>query len=307
MDPPARNSMWRFGFPNPVNYNDNELFCGGRGVQWEQNEGKCGLCGDPYHVPKPRPHEAGGLFAKGIITRRYSVGQEIDIEVELTANHYGRFEIYLCPNNNPKQEATQECLDRFPLHVTGTKDVNFYIPEDGKKKAIFRYTVQLPAYLTCTQCVLQWTYTTANQWGECKNGTVGQGCGEPETFRNCADVAILSNAGAVPPIFAIDNPYMLFFRDTRRPAPYNVFPLVVREQVCVANNIYRMIPGVNDWCQINCMKYPPNCPASLCSCPTTCDAIGKYEGDRDVSVHCMDQCLHYRSQCPKDKCHCYEE
>lgn len=21
--------MWRFGFPNPVNYNDNELFCGG--------------------------------------------------------------------------------------------------------------------------------------------------------------------------------------------------------------------------------------------------------------------------------------
>lgn len=29
MDPPARNSMWRFGFANPVNYNDNELFCGG--------------------------------------------------------------------------------------------------------------------------------------------------------------------------------------------------------------------------------------------------------------------------------------
>lgn len=29
MDPPARNSMWRFGFPNPVNYNDNELYCGG--------------------------------------------------------------------------------------------------------------------------------------------------------------------------------------------------------------------------------------------------------------------------------------
>lgn len=29
MDPPARNCMWRFGYPNPVNYNDNELFCGG--------------------------------------------------------------------------------------------------------------------------------------------------------------------------------------------------------------------------------------------------------------------------------------
>lgn len=29
MEPPARNSMWRFGYPNPVDYNDNELFCGG--------------------------------------------------------------------------------------------------------------------------------------------------------------------------------------------------------------------------------------------------------------------------------------
>lgn len=29
MNPPARNSMWRLGFPNPVNYNDHELFCGG--------------------------------------------------------------------------------------------------------------------------------------------------------------------------------------------------------------------------------------------------------------------------------------
>ena len=28
-NPPARNSMWRYGFPNPKNYGDNELFCGG--------------------------------------------------------------------------------------------------------------------------------------------------------------------------------------------------------------------------------------------------------------------------------------
>ena len=33
MDPPSRNAMWRFGYPNPVNYNDNEVFCGGFGVQ----------------------------------------------------------------------------------------------------------------------------------------------------------------------------------------------------------------------------------------------------------------------------------
>lgn len=34
MDPPARNSMWRFGFNNPVNYNDNELYCGGKMVSF---------------------------------------------------------------------------------------------------------------------------------------------------------------------------------------------------------------------------------------------------------------------------------
>lgn len=75
MDPPARNAMWRFGFPNAVNYNDNELFCGGYAVQWEQNSGKCGVCGDAYHVKTPRPHEAGGEFAKGIISRYYASGQ----------------------------------------------------------------------------------------------------------------------------------------------------------------------------------------------------------------------------------------
>lgn len=238
-------------------------------VQWEQNEGKCGLCGDPHHVKQPRPHEAGGLYAKGIVTRHYSVGQDIDIEVELTANHYGRFEIFLCPNNNPSQEATQECFDRFPLHVSGTKSFIFDIPEDGRKKVIFRYKVQLPPYLTCTQCVLQWSYYTGNQWGSCPNGTEAQGCGKSETFRNCADVAIHTSAGAaIPPLFVgAYNPYLLFYRDASKPAPYNVYPLVVREQVCVPNSLYKIIPGVNDWCQSNCLRYPPNCPSQICECP----------------------------------------
>ena len=30
MDPPSRNAMWRFGFPNPVDMKDNELWCGGQ-------------------------------------------------------------------------------------------------------------------------------------------------------------------------------------------------------------------------------------------------------------------------------------
>ena len=57
--PAARNCMWRFGFRNPKNYNDNELYCGGRILMWRQNGGKCGVCGDPYHV-KNQPHMDGG-------------------------------------------------------------------------------------------------------------------------------------------------------------------------------------------------------------------------------------------------------
>ena len=29
IEPPSRSSAWRFGFPTPINYDDNELFCGG--------------------------------------------------------------------------------------------------------------------------------------------------------------------------------------------------------------------------------------------------------------------------------------
>ena len=47
----------RFGYSNPVNYNDNELYCGGFSVQWANNDGKCGVCGDNWADPAPRPHE----------------------------------------------------------------------------------------------------------------------------------------------------------------------------------------------------------------------------------------------------------
>lgn len=44
-------------------------------VQWLQNGGKCGICGDPYNLESPRPHEAGGEYGRGIISRHYFAGQ----------------------------------------------------------------------------------------------------------------------------------------------------------------------------------------------------------------------------------------
>ena len=32
-EPPSRASMFRFGFDNPSDYSDNQLFCGGVGVR----------------------------------------------------------------------------------------------------------------------------------------------------------------------------------------------------------------------------------------------------------------------------------
>ena len=37
--------------------------------------------------------------------------------------------------------------------------------------------------LSCSQCILQWTYTAGNNWGVCANGTGELGCGPQETFR----------------------------------------------------------------------------------------------------------------------------
>lgn len=105
--------------------------------------------------------------------------QTIDIEIELTANHRGHFELSLCPNNNARIEANQRCFDKFPLKLENGDDNKYFIPADAGIRGIFKYRVELPAYVTCTQCVLQWTYYTGNMWGLCPNGTESLACGRP--------------------------------------------------------------------------------------------------------------------------------
>ncbi|XP_032667719.1 uncharacterized protein LOC116842508 [Odontomachus brunneus] len=304
MDPPARNAMWRFGYPNPVNYNDNELFCGGYAVQWQQNKGKCGLCGDAYHLTHPRPHEAGGEFANGIIVRHYTVGQDIDVEIELTANHYGRFEMYLCPNNDPSREVTQECLNSYPLYVSGTEDVRFEIPRHTAKKGILRYSVTLPPYVTCSHCVLQWQYHTGNMWGTCENGTEAVGCGQAEQFRNCADVRIVTSTGGIPPRLLIQNTIFELYSVIPR-FPINPLARPLRAQVCESTAAYRHRQNMSDWCQINCLRVPSNCPPSICHCLETCDAIGDIAEQPGADQYCLRRCMRYPSDCPTERCNCY--
>lgn len=126
IEPPSRASAWRYGFQTPPNYNDHELYCGGFSRQYNKNGGKCGECGDPYDVPKPRPHEFGGKYGQGVIVRKYNPGSEISLRVELTASHMGYFEFRLCPS----VQATQDCLDKNVLKIIGGTPSGTQQPSD---------------------------------------------------------------------------------------------------------------------------------------------------------------------------------
>ena len=112
---------------------------------------------------QPRDNEGGGKFGRGTITRVYQMNERMKVRIELTANHMGHFEFRLCPQNNPLVPASQTCLDRYLLEQSNGEGSEFY-PGPGNR--VFQVWLQLPANLTCTQCVLQWRYFAANNWGE---------------------------------------------------------------------------------------------------------------------------------------------
>lgn len=191
ISPPGRSTMWRYGYNTPVNTNDNQLSCGGFGVQYYKNSGKCGLCGDPWDGK--RENEAGGLYATGAISGVYNQGDVITIKIEVTVNHGGWFEFRLCPNNNPERKATEDCLNSNLLELTtgGTQ----YQLSAARGTGVFPVNLKLPRTLTCNQCVLQWKWKTASNV-HCQGSTCCRGCGQQEWFYGCADISIKPSAGA---------------------------------------------------------------------------------------------------------------
>ncbi|CAG0925203.1 unnamed protein product [Notodromas monacha] len=113
-EPPSRATMWRYGWDNPVDYDDAQSFCGGFQVQWNQNEGRCGICGDAFNESTPRTHEVNGIYANGIIVDSYTVGAIVNVQVEITVNHKGYFQFRMCSyaEDGEDVEVSQECLDR---------------------------------------------------------------------------------------------------------------------------------------------------------------------------------------------------
>ena len=153
LDPPARSSCWR-EFPDKckTEYTDNGLNCGGTDVQWNKNGGKCGICGDNW--TGKRTYERGGVGYTGYIVRSYSIGQTIDVKVELTANHLGWFEFRLCNADDlysQGKDATHECLDQNLLK-TLNKQTRIQVKQNDR---MIQTQLVLPQDLTCERCVFQ--------------------------------------------------------------------------------------------------------------------------------------------------------
>lgn len=186
MDPINRASRWRFVGGAPIDYNDMEGFCGGYFVQWNQNAGKCGFCGDPYGEATPRLHELGGKFGQGTIVKSYKRGSTIPITVTITANHRGYFYFKICNIDIDRQES-DACFERYKIVIS---DGSSTYPLPSTQSKDYALSIKLPSDLVCNHCVLQWTYVAGNNWGTCADGKGALGCGPQEHFRNCADISI---------------------------------------------------------------------------------------------------------------------
>ncbi|CAG5125719.1 unnamed protein product [Candidula unifasciata] len=319
-EPPGRSTMWRREFGTPVNYQDNELFCGGFEHQVQLGY-KCGVCGDPFDGR--RDNEAGGKYATGVITRTYRQGQNVTFQVDLTANHKGYFEFKICPTNDPKKQETQECFDPYP-------------PDN----ALRSISVTLPKDLTCEFCVLQFRYHAGNSWGTDPDGKSCIGCGNQEEFYGCSDIRILPHSSSQPVIEEPVKEAPKYTATTTNSYPSERTTTMSTDSSRKYDRVYngaendasnylqspddRSINGDNivcrgvghytdldEWCQLNCQL--GHCPETHCQCDkfqymhgtkreTGCRAAGGFASVQGYDTWCRDNCA--RGHCPSSLCIC---
>ena len=90
----------------------------------------------------------------------FLIFQNITITVDVTTNHQGWFIAKPCPSISPDEVVTQKCFDSHILPLAETKSDRYYIPKGTPKSAMLKYEVSLPKGVTCSQCVIQWTWTS---------------------------------------------------------------------------------------------------------------------------------------------------
>lgn len=148
----------------------------------------CGVCGDSIRMHRPRPHETGGKMVLNRTVRNYFPGSTIDVMIHLVTNHGGYFEFDLCERQSFDELEEETCFRKLKF-VDGEEKLML---TNGEKEQGYRtLSLEIPHQLRdCPACILRWNYRAGNNWGICKNGTVGVGCGHQELYRNCADISI---------------------------------------------------------------------------------------------------------------------
>ncbi|XP_041347978.1 uncharacterized protein LOC121367712 isoform X2 [Gigantopelta aegis] len=183
VDPPNRSSLWREGYPLPININDSDVNCGGDRLPYlpfDLEGGWCGVCGDA--IFEPRDHELGGLYVpQYIVTRRYSANSKY-INVAVLVENFlgGYFEFSICAQKSRSEKVSQECFDEQRLRIAGY-GTNYFPLRTG----LHRLMLVIPTLLRCQHCVLQWRWITAVfPRSDCRN------CGRHLEYVNCADITI---------------------------------------------------------------------------------------------------------------------
>ncbi|XP_078349479.1 uncharacterized protein LOC144634405 [Oculina patagonica] len=287
INPASRNSAWRY-FPNrPAQYTDNELNCGGFSVQWSKNKGKCGVCGDAYHLTSPRYVYPGRYAKDRFITKTYKEGHTIEVTVRITSNHQGFFRFSVGKLENRERPITQEQLKHVLLQPDGSNTWPLHSSRTGN----FKIKLNLPKGLTCDNCVMQWWWTVGNNWGCDEDGNCGVGKGKKqETFVNCADIKIVGAGGPAPPVTEApptEKPTTqapsTVKQTTKRPntekpstqrpstqgppteGPATTVP-ATRPPTggCKATGAWAGNANMDKWCRVNCAA--GYCPSSICVC-----------------------------------------
>jgi len=164
-------------------------------------------------------------FATTGIKTSYGKGQIVDVEVDVTAYHGGKFEFRLQDVGNNVDpdgskwetveplnvlsftpECGSACIATEPCVAAGTCA---QIPlTKGDHSGNYKIRVQLPADTECDHCVMQWHWTSSNS---CDDKLA---CSSSEQFWNCADIQI-GTGGSSPtptPVTPVTSP-------TPTPAP----------------------------------------------------------------------------------------
>lgn len=124
---------------------------------WDEFDGNCGICGDPYDEI-PGANNNGGVLAEHIIGRYFQAGQEVEIILQFKGDHGGQYRFSIC-NNDDSSPLQQSCFDANPLKRKEDKAIDVMAPD---KDIVYAESFLLPEGFTCDNCVMQFNYTSGN-------------------------------------------------------------------------------------------------------------------------------------------------